>query len=222
MTSFKFTDRTLKLIDNFARINSGMVFNQGKLLKTIEPTKAIYATAVVEDEIPSEFVVHDLSRFLGILGMHDKETLMIDIISSKMVNIVSKMKTTNYVMTKKDNVIHPEKDFMMPEVKASFALSAEQVDSIIKDAASLDLPHVVFADSNITITDLKNDTSDKHVIKVENTKNQDYTAVLKVDNFNKLLKGTAYEVNLSAQAAHFSADNGNLNYYMAVESWGKK
>ena len=60
----KLSNETLNVLKNFATINEGMQFKQGKKLKTISQTKAVMAEASIADEFPETFCVYDLNQFL--------------------------------------------------------------------------------------------------------------------------------------------------------------
>ena len=61
----KLSNETLNVLKNFATINEGMQFKQGKKLKTISQTKAVMAEASITDEFPETFCVYDLNQFLS-------------------------------------------------------------------------------------------------------------------------------------------------------------
>lgn len=217
---FKLSDNTIKLIKNFSDINQGMVFNPGKVLQVLEPNKAIFATAKIDDDLPDEFVIHDLSRFLGALGLHDKATMELKV-EGKVLEIVSGSgKKTLYRMTSKENVIHPTKAFNMPTSEAEICLSDKMIDGILSDASSLGLPHVIFTNQTVTMTDIKNDGSDIHTVTLpQNSNEKEFKATFKLSNFSKLHKGVGYCVKFAPRVAHFESEDGKLNYYMAVEVW---
>ena len=70
----KLSDRTINLLKNFASINQSILFKQGKSLRTISVMKNILAEANIDEDIPQEFGVYDLSQFLNSLGLfHEPE-----------------------------------------------------------------------------------------------------------------------------------------------------
>src|SRR6266566_6873223 len=68
MEKLKFSKETLNFISNFANINPSMLFKPGNVLYTISEIGDVMAAAEIEEEIPSEFGVHDLSKFLSVLS----------------------------------------------------------------------------------------------------------------------------------------------------------
>ena len=61
----KLSDRTINLLKNFASINQSILFKQGKSLRTISVMKNILAEQNIDEDIPQEFGVYDLSQFLN-------------------------------------------------------------------------------------------------------------------------------------------------------------
>ena len=61
----KLSDRTINLLKNFATINQSILFKQGKSLRTISVMKNILAEATIEEELPKDFGIYDLSQFLN-------------------------------------------------------------------------------------------------------------------------------------------------------------
>ncbi len=220
--TFKLSNDTIQVIKNFSLINSGMLFNPGKVLQTLEPTKSILAYAAIEEEIPSEFAVSDLSRFLGALSMHDPASLELNIVPDKYIEISSDTgsRKTTYRMTDKSNVVYPTKKLNMPTPDVSIDLTAAQIASIISDAASLGLPHVVFNGNEVVLTDVKNDASDSHRVALPDQKKSNFTAVFKVENFSKLLKNVDYKMDLSEKKiSHFVSEKAKVEYFIALEKW---
>lgn len=216
--SFKFSMNTLNIVKNFSTINPGMVFSPGKILQTLEPTKAILAKAEIEEEIPGEFAISDLSRFLGVLSMHDKETMELKVEPNKFVEILSgDKKTTIYRTTDKSNIVYPQKQLKMPEIVAQYSLSAKIISDIISDAASLGLPHVVFCGNEVLIKDVKDSSADSHKICIPHLPPGNFQATFKIENFSRLLKNVSYNMYLAEKVSHFVSEDGKLEYYIALE-----
>ena len=74
-TPMKLSDRTINLLKNFASINQSILFKQGNQLRTISVMKNILAEANIDEDIPQEFGVYDLSQFLNSLGLFKEPEL---------------------------------------------------------------------------------------------------------------------------------------------------
>jgi hypothetical protein len=62
----KLSNDTITVLKNFATINQGIYFKQGKTIKTVSPQKNIMAEVTVEEEFPIDFGVYDLNNFLSV------------------------------------------------------------------------------------------------------------------------------------------------------------
>ena len=61
----KLSKSTLDILKNFKEINQSILFKQGNSLKTISVMKNILAEATIEEELPKDFGIYDLSQFLN-------------------------------------------------------------------------------------------------------------------------------------------------------------
>ena len=66
----KLSSDTLSVLKNFGSINQGLLFKQGKTLKTVSSHKNILAEVTITEEIPAEFGVYDLNNFLSVVSLH--------------------------------------------------------------------------------------------------------------------------------------------------------
>ena len=71
----KLSDNTLSVLKNFSTINQSILFKQGNRLRTISVMKNILAEATIEEELPKDFGIYDLSQFLNGLGLHQSPDL---------------------------------------------------------------------------------------------------------------------------------------------------
>ena len=67
----KLSDSTLTLLKNFSNINQSILFKQGKSLRTISVMKNILAEATINEELPKDFGIYDLTQFLNGLSLHN-------------------------------------------------------------------------------------------------------------------------------------------------------
>ena len=62
----KLSSETLTVLQNFAKLNSGIQFKAGNKIKTISTGKNVLAEATLKDSFPQDFCVYDLNKFLTI------------------------------------------------------------------------------------------------------------------------------------------------------------
>ena len=71
----KLSKSTLDILKNFKEINQSILFKQGNSLKTISVMKNILAEATIEEELPKDFGIYDLSQFLNGIDLHQSPDL---------------------------------------------------------------------------------------------------------------------------------------------------
>ena len=145
----KLSNETLNVLKNFATINEGMQFKQGKKLKTISQTKAVMAEASILDEFPETFCVYDLNQFLSVNSLFkDKPELKFDdadIIFQSGRNKIKYRKCAEGMILKA-----PDKDIKLGSVDVSFTLSAEDYHLIMESAKVLSSPHIAIVSDGET------------------------------------------------------------------------
>ena len=214
----KLSDKTLSLLKNFSTINQSILFKQGNRLRTISVMKNILAEATVEEEFPQDFGIYDLGQFLNGMGLHHDPEL--DFQNEGHVVIREGRSRSNYFFADPNVIITPpEKPITLPSEDATFDLSTDQLDKLLKAASIYQLPDlsVVGKDGvvKVLVRDKKNDTSNDFAIVVGETENE-FCFNFKVENI-KVLPGT-YDVVVSQKLlSRFTCKNHDLTYYIALE-----
>ena len=219
----KLSNETLSVLKNFAGINQGLQFKQGKQLSTISANKTVFATAVLKDEFPQEFCVYDLNQFLSVhshfQGLYKDAEIDFDD-----VNVIFKSgrSKTNYRKTAKHMItIPPEKTVSLPSVDVSFVLTEEIYSAVLKSASLLGCPHVsVESDGEkiyITNFNAADDSAHTSSIEVSDGNGNKFKMVFLVDNL-KMISGS-YDVEISSKGiASFKNKNTELQYWVAIEA----
>jgi len=216
----KLSKDTLDLLKNFASINDGIVFRKGKTLRTCDATKQVLAETTINEEIPSEFGIFDLNRFLSAMSLHDGNcTLEID---DKSINVTSDRMTTNYRVCDVTMVKNaPEKSIVMPTSDVQFTLDQKDFEKIQRASSVLATPHIsINSDgSKIFVTALDNKNTSTHTNRIEigvNSSGKKYNMLFKTENL-KMIPGT-YEITISFKGlATFKNTSKSLQYWVATE-----
>ena len=214
----KLSDKTLTLLKNFSTINQSILFKQGSSLRTISVMKNILAEAQIDEDLPKDFGIYDLNQFLNGLGLHNSPEL--DFADSNYVVIKEgRMKSKYFFADPNVIVTPPDKEITLPSEEASFELSTQQLDKLLKAAGIYQLPDlsVVGGDGvvKVLVRDKKNDTSNDFSIVVGETEST-FSFNFKVENI-KILPGT-YRVDVSQKLlSRFTCQNYALKYYIALE-----
>jgi len=216
--TMKLSEKTLTLLKNFSNINQSILFKKGSSLRTISVMKNILAEATIDEDLPTDFGIYDLSQFLNGLTLHNRPEL--DFQNDGFVYIKEgRMRSKYFFADPKVIVTPPDKELELPSEDVSFTLSTEQLDKLIKAAGIYQLPDLAVVGKNgvvkILVRDKKNDTSNDFAITVGDT-NDTFSFNFKVENI-KILPGT-YDVVVSKKLlSRFTCQNYNLKYYIALE-----
>lgn len=199
----KLQPRTIQILKNFATINPSMLFKKGHQQATMHPMKALLCSAAIVEEIPAEFAIDDLSRFIGTLSLFSEPELKIE---KRFITISEKGQKVNYTFADPESIIVPSVMTMkMPSEDVKFKLVEAALNQLIKAANVLSLSHIVVVGNGDTVSigadQCKNPSSDKYMVEVGQTKHT-FRFAFEVNNF-RLLPGT-YEVVLTKKGiGHF-------------------
>lgn len=215
----KLSNETLTVLKNFASINPGIEFKQGKKLTTISATKTVLAKAEIKDEFPEDFCVYDLNQFLSVHSLNKDAELDFDSQNIIFKNSRSKLK---YRKTAKNMIVTPpEKELNLPSVDAEFTLSEEDLSSVLKSASVLQSPNIAFESDGdkifVTSFDPKDSAAHTNSTQIADGNGKKFKAVFLTENF-KMIPGS-YTVELSSKGiSSFKNSKDNIQYWIAIES----
>ena len=216
----KLSESTLLLLKNFKDINQSILFKKGSKLRTMSVMKNILAEATIDEELPKDFGIYDLSQFLNGLELHKPHVPNLDFTNENHVVIhEGRMRSKYFFADPNCIVLPPERPMTLPSEDVTFELSTGQLDKLLKAAAIYQLSDlsVVGGDGvvKILVRDKKNDTSNDFSIIVGDTSDI-FSFNFKVENI-KILPGT-YDVVVSQKLiSRFTSKNHDLTYYIALE-----
>ena len=215
----KLSSETLTVLQNFAKLNSGIQFKTGNKIKTISTGKNVLAEATLKDSFPQDFCVYDLNQFLTIHSIGKDTDIDFDDI-----NVIFNFgrNKTKYRKTEKESIlIPPEKELTLPSVDISFSLSKEDFDSLMKITNVLQSPNVIVeseGDSiNLTSCDVKDSSAHTNTIQVSEGNGQKFKMVFLTENL-KMIPGS-YDVQISSKGLSlFKNKNQDIQYFVATEA----
>jgi len=211
-----FSDRTLEILKNFSDINQSTVFDEGNVLRSISPSKTIFAKAEIQEHIDEEFAIYNMPRFLNTMSLLGKPEIRV---KDSNVILLSEGKKVTYAIASRDTiVVPPSKDIEIKEPVVKFSLSQKNLESVMKAKAILSLPEIVFVGEDgkvkVRTTDVGNPTSDFYDVEVGET-NADFFISYKGENFKFL--PLDYEVEVaSSLVTRFTAKD--VVYWIAAQS----
>ena len=214
----KLSKSTLDILKNFKEINQSILFKQGNSLKTISVMKNILAEATIEEELPRDFGIYDLSQFLNGIDLHQSAEL--DFGNDNHVVIKEGKIRSKYFFAEPQCIVTPpEKPITLPSEDAVFDLSTDQLDKLLKAASIYQLPDLAVIGGDgvvkVVVRDKKNDASNDFAITVGET-DATFSFNFKVENI-KILPGTYNVVVSQKLLSRFTNKNQDLVYFIALE-----
>lgn len=211
----KLSNETITLLKNYSTINPSVLFKQGNTLATISPQRSIFAKASITEDVPRQFAVAELNKFLGVLSMFKDPELNFN---DNYVEICSGSKKVRYTYADVSAIITPpEKELKFPEAEVEFELKADDLNAAVKALSVMSLPELAITGDgeNVMIQAIssKNSTADNYS-QVVTTTDKKFRAILKTENLKLLNKD--YKVSVAKNIVKFEADD--IIYFVAVEA----
>ena len=217
----KLSDKTLLLLKNFKDINQSILFKKGSKLRTISVMKNILAEATIDEELPKDFGIYDLSQFLNGLELHKPHVPELDFGDDNSYVVIKEGRMRSKYFFADANVIitPPDKEVTLPTEDVSFELSTSQLDKLLKAASIYQLPDLAVVGGDgvvkVLVRDKKNETSNDFSIIVGET-NATFSFNFKVENI-KILPGNYDVVCSKNNLSRFTSKNQDLTYFIALE-----
>ena len=214
---------TINVLKNFGAINQGILFKKGKVLKTMSSGKNILAEVTIKEDIPTEFGIYDLNKFLSVVSLHkDNPTFEFGDKEVKIVGNKGRSKMKYRFCEPTMIVTPPEKQLAMPNPEVSFSLSAEDFDWIMKAAGVLGSPQIAVESdgSKVTVTAFDSSDSSAHTdaLEVSAGNGDKFRFIFKTEHLTKLFGG-AYDVQISSKGiSNFKHKRVELQYWISTET----
>ena len=204
---------TVEILNNFASINTGMLFRTGNAVRVLSGARTVFASAVVEETFPREFAIYDLPEFLNTLAMFKEPEISYE---------------DNFILVKGDGTSvkyhysSPTVVVAAPDMNPAFrgdavlefSLSRAALASIEKAANVLRLKDVRFdGESGQAIVFNRDKSGNEFKVDLKDCKGQG-AALLSVANMKMLPDD--YNVRVDEVAAHFVSPNGGDLTYVVV------
>ena len=213
----KLTPDTLALLKNFSAINQSILIRAGKQLRSMSVMKNILVEASITEEFTRDVAIYDLNQFLNCLSLIEGAEVNLE---EHAIVITNGTDSIEYRYSDPSVIAAPpEKELKLPSDDVCAVLTEEQLATVKKAAAVLQIPDVSLVGDGeriyLTVRDKKNSGSNSYKIAVGETIST-FSFNLKVENL-KLLAGD-YDVILSQKnLAKFSSHSLPLVYFVALE-----
>lgn len=212
----KLESKTIQILKNFATINPSLMFKPGNTLSTVSPLRTVMARAKIDETIPTQFAIYDLSKFLGVLSLFDSPMLRI---GERSMEISSNQQRVNYTFADSKLIVAADdRAIVMPACEIKFKLTGDDLTRVMKAMGVLHLPEIAVtgngSDMFVEAIDSKNPSSDSYKIQVGSTE-RNFKMIFKSENI-KIMNGD-YDVEISSRGiAHFN--NQTVDYWIATEA----
>lgn len=218
----KFSEEAMLLLKNFATMSEGYLFQKGNVLRAVNGDRSTMAKATVIDEIPQDFCIGNLNKFLSVLTLDEEATMEFDSKSVYIIGNKGRSKITYRFADMENQEVPAPNGYVLPTEEIKFDLTEEDFKWIMRSATILQSPHIgVIGDGkNVYLKTLN--VHDDSV----NTESLDLGAFPAPQNTIRLIMKTSnwifipgpYEVTLSKGIGRFSHKVKNLTYWIALEA----
>jgi len=211
------SSETVQILKNLSTINQSILIKPGKQLNSMSVMKNILVKADIPEEFERTVAIYDLNQFLNCLSLIPGAELKLEDNSI----VITDGKTSIDYRYSDPSVITgpPEKELKLPSEDVTVTLTEDQLESVKKAAAVLQIPDVsLIGDGEkvyLTVRDKKNTGSNTYKVEVGETEDT-FCFNMKVENL-KLIGGD-YDVIISARNLAYFANHGRpVTYYVACE-----
>ncbi len=211
------SNETVQILKNLSTINQSILIKPGKVLNSMSVMKNILVKADITEEFEKTVAIYDLNQFLNCLSLIPGAEIKLEDTSI----VITDGKTSIDYRYSDPSVITapPDKELSLPSEDVCVTLTEDQLESVKKAAAVLQIPDVsLIGDGEtiyLTVRDKKNTGSNTYKVEVGETDSV-FSFNMKVENL-KLISGD-YDVIISAKNLAFFTNHGRpVSYYVAME-----
>ena len=217
----KLSENTIKILKNYATINTNARFEAGNTLRVLSSAKDIFSVAKIEEEIPRAFSVYNLNLLLSQLYItgepaeieFDEKNLILD-------NGFNKIR---FFYTSDDMFEHPPLKEVVLTPVYSFELPEAHLNFIQKTASTVVAPTLSISCDGKEVSlknyDRRNDTAGD-ATRIVGEFDQEFNVYVNVENL-KLIQ-TDYTVTIGKNSSgkstvvNFKAKNQEIEYWIAT------
>jgi len=211
------SSETVQILKNLSTINQSILIKPGKQLNSMSVMKNILVKADIPEEFERTVAIYDLNQFLNCLSLIPGAEIKLH---PNSIVITDGTTSIDYRYSDPSVIVGPpDKELVLPSEDVCVVLTEDQIESIKKAAAVLQIPDVsLIGDGKnvyLTVRDKKNSGSNTYKVEVGETEDV-FCFNMKVENL-KLIAGD-YDVIISAKnLAYFTNHGRPVSYYVAME-----
>lgn len=197
--NMKFDNKTQTVIKNFSSINPSIHFREGNVIRTMSPSKSIFAEATLDQTIPSSFAIFDVSRLLAVMSLFENPEIEFD---TNSLRIRHEDRELEYRFASLDAIIAPNDGvkLSLPSEDVSFKLTAANLAEAQRALGVLGMPEIAIVGDRETmwlqVMDNKNPNTDSYKIKLGSTTSK-FKLIFNSDNLKLIPQD--YDVTIAAK-----------------------
>lgn len=226
MTTFQVSDKTHKILKNFAGISNSIILAEGKAQRTVAKGRSVLALAELPEAWPVETAIYDLNRFLGTLSLFKAPVITFD---DDRMSIRAGQSKIGYRYSDPTTIAAaPAKTLPYDDPSAKFTLTEAALEQLGKAASTLELDTItVIVDGGVVrigAGDAKNPASHdyEHTVEpsdvVQVQENFQRTLSFSAEHVAMLLTG-AYEISISAWSyGYFAHKTEPVAYFIVAQA----
>jgi hypothetical protein len=224
----KISQDTIALLKNFSTINNSLFVKAGNKLWSASSDKSIIAYGEIAETFPVDFGIYDLGRFLSLISFFDSPEFNFkdDYVIVSSSNSETKYRFADSAIISHRNDFNKVESYLKNkahtfEYPVSFQLKNVDLQDFLKKSSILKLPDIaITTDSTLNVIlkshDKKNDLSDNHILKLEETSTTKFSAFISVEKI-KMIDGD-YQVKISENVINFINTKHNIEYWVAPDA----
>ena len=211
------SSETVSILKNLSTINQSIIIKPGKELNSMSVMKNILVKAEISEEFEKTVAIYDLNQFLNCLSLIPGAELLLEDNSI----VITDGKTSIDYRYSDPSVITapPDKELTLPSEDVCVVLTEDQLESVKKAAAVLQIPDVsLIGDGQsifLTVRDKKNTGSNSYKVEVGETTDV-FCFNMKVENL-RLISGDYDVIVSSKNLAYFTNHGRPVSYFIAME-----
>ena len=211
------SSETVQILKNLSTINQSILIKPGKQLNTMSVMKNILVKADIQEEFEKTVAIYDLNQFLNCLSLVPGAEVELN---ENSIVIANGATSIDYRYSDPSVITAPpDKELELPSEDVCVVLTEDQLESVKKAAAVLQISDVSLVGDGesiyLTVRDKKNSGSNTYKVAVGETADV-FTFNMKVENL-KLMSGD-YDVIISSKnLAYFTNHGRPVSYFIAME-----
>jgi len=218
----KLSENTISIMKNFGSIYESMVFNKGKVLKTISKSRDILAQCAITEEIPCDFAIYDVNNFLSVISLYKETPELSFTEKSVILSGLGGRSKMEYRFCPRDLVTSPpEKNISMPSSEVELALTKQDFAWIKNVSNIISTPNIsVKSDGKkikIVSYDSSDDASATNELEIADGNGDKYDLIFKTEALIKMYDSN-YNVTISSKGVgHFVSTELDLQYWITTQ-----